>query len=123
MLNKHSSSPLWMILVGLLLLSSSCVSSSTPPELAPESPPTSTQTTPSTLPQAITATPTNSLTYTPTSTQGILPEAITIISTTLQGSGKWNLQHPFADPSAPELITETSDGYRLDPGRMPCVDV
>src|SRR3990172_4652505 len=116
MLNKHSSSPLWMILVGLLLLSSSCVSSSTPPELAPESPPTSTKTTPSTLPQAITATPTNSPTYTPTSTQGILPEAITIISTTLQGSEKWNLQHPFADPSAPELITETSDGYRLDPG-------
>ncbi|OGO25403.1 MAG: hypothetical protein A2W33_02815 [Chloroflexi bacterium RBG_16_52_11] len=44
-----------------------------------------------------------------------MPESLTIKSTTFQQSGKWNLHHPYADPSAPELITVTSDGYGLDP--------
>ncbi len=53
---------------------------------------------------------------TPAATSTPVPVTFEWVATNLQQSGGWDLAEPYSDPLAPELITTTVDGFRLDPG-------
>jgi hypothetical protein len=83
------------------------------PTPAPTFTPTLTNTiTPTSKP---TSTPTVTPTFTPTATPTLVPISFDISVTTFDQPGKWNLTLPFIDPSLPDLIYPSQEGYRLDP--------
>lgn len=70
------------------------------------------------IPTIQTSTPTK--TAVPTSSPTLAPptatatKEFTILSTSIQQSGKWGLKLPYSDQNAPELISYTQEGYQLD---------